>query len=179
MKPPASDEKENTTQSSSAAVTRPPSPSILLDEQISAAMDQQPSHLASAKNFVGKLDKQQTFIAACNFLTNYQVLVTVYIFLTILINNSLIKDLNPVMFFLYHQEFKIYRIQKCFQRKVLSEPWELDSGLWIYLQAQRVIIPLYLVCLMTFYLNSGSKSLSKIGNRSSSPSSSGSSNNNF
>merc|ERR1712141_381146 len=72
VKPPASDEKE-TTQSSSAAVTRPPSPSTLLDEQISAAMDQQPSHLASAKNFVGKLDKQQTFIAPCIFLTNYQV----------------------------------------------------------------------------------------------------------
>merc|ERR1712150_44460 len=78
VKPPASPVRE-ATQSSSAVATRPLSPSTNLDEQINAAMELKLSHLASARKFAGELDKQQTFIDACTFEANYQVLVTVYI----------------------------------------------------------------------------------------------------
>merc|ERR1711937_1128524 len=78
-KPLATSQSVEDFQSSSAVVTRRPSPSTLLDGKISAATGLWPNPLASAKKIAGELDKDQTFIAACTFLTIYQVLLTVYI----------------------------------------------------------------------------------------------------
>ena len=97
--PPASSQSAKVTQSSNAAVTRPPSLSINLDEKISAATDQSPSQKASAKKFAGIIDKQPIFNALhVHFLTDYQVLVTVYTQSNLFIN-KIIVILNFVAYF--------------------------------------------------------------------------------